>query len=785
MPHIDVPITPLLPKLLQTLTEQATLILQAPPGAGKTTRVPLALLEADWLRGKSILMLEPRRLAAINAARFMAKQLAEEVGRSIGYRIRHQQKVSPATRVEVITEGILTRRLQQDPELNGVGLVIFDEFHERHLQSDLALALCLDVQQGLREDLKLLIMSATLDTEPLARQLRAPILSSTGRSYPVTTHYSTHRPNERKTGSLVETTVAAVHRALQETTGDLLVFLPGEAEIRHCHQRLSGLSAVVSVCPLYGNLPFAEQERAIKPARQRKIVLATNIAETSLTIEGIGVVVDSGYCRQPRPRYDPGSGLTRLQLSRISQASAAQRAGRAGRLGPGSCYRLWSEGTQQALLPFTPAEIRTADLAPLVLDLLAWGISDPATLFWLDPPSPSAWQAGLELLDRLGALDSRKRLNSYGQALAGLPIHPRLGSLLLAAKNNTCLELGCDLAALLSEPDPWSRTEASEQSDSDILDRLELFYRQPNSTKLAAITRTARYWRRYFNCPASVNHPAATLEQLALLLAAAFPDRVARARQPGSKRYLLASGQGARLGSGSALQQPEFLIAVGLRIRQEVDAEICLASSVDKTTLEKLFPQLAWQQSCVWDQAQGRVVACEQQRLGALTINQRPGKLQPEQATGVILEVIRREGLQLLNWTDRVQQFRARLRLLHNRLPEQNWPDFSEQSLLQTLEDWLLPHLGTVRSREGLRKIDLSAALGSRLDWQQRQQLEQLAPERIAVPSGSQIRLQYPPAGPPILAVKLQEMFGQLDTPRIAAGRIPVVVHLLSPAGRP
>lgn len=777
MPQLEIPIAPLLPQILQILTAQSTLILQAPPGAGKTTRVPLALLEASFLENKSILMLEPRRLAATNAAQFMAQQLGEKTGQKVGYTIRYQRRVSAATRIEVVTEGILTRRLQQDPELTGVGLVIFDEFHERHLQSDLALALCRDVQQGLRDDLKILIMSATLDAAPLAEQLQAPLLTSEGRSYPVTTNYLPGEPQ----WSLVQMTLAAVRRALTETAGDLLVFLPGEGEIRRCQQELA--DSAVSICPLYGNLPFTEQERAILPGKQRRVVLATNIAETSLTIEGISVVIDSGYSRQPR--FDSGSGLTRLQLGRISQASATQRAGRAGRLGPGHCYRLWSEGTQQALLPFTPAEIRTADLAPLVLQLLAWGISNPNELFWLDPPSATAWQDGIELLSQLGALNPQQQLNTIGQKLAKLPTHPRLARLLIAAAENQLLELGCDLVALLSEADPWHNKPANKLSDSDILDRLECFWRQHRSREFSALARASDYWRRYFKLSAATGLKSATSEQSALLLAAAFPDQIGKARQPGSKRYLLSSGHGVQLGENSAVQNSEYLIAVRLRSSKTGEAEISLASSINKKTLELLYPELPWQQRCEWEQTEGRILACEQQRIGALTINQRPTKLQPELAAQAIIEAIRSNGLMLLNRNDKTERFRARLQFLHSQYSSQDWPDFSDRALLNSLENWLLPMLGNVRNRSELQKIDLYTAFRNRLNWKQLQQLDKLAPERLEVPSGSSIRLQYSVDKAPVLAVKLQEMFGQLDTPRVAGGKVAVVIHLLSPAGRP
>ncbi|NOQ51215.1 MAG: ATP-dependent helicase HrpB [Desulfuromonadaceae bacterium] len=783
MPQADLPIAPLLPHLLQTLAHQATVILQAPPGAGKTTGVPLSLLEAEWLAGKSILMLEPRRLAASNAARFMARQLNEEVGQTVGYSIRYQHVVSSATRLEVVTEGILTRRLQRDPELKGVGLVIFDEFHERHLQSDLSLALCHDVQQGLRDDLKLLVMSATLDGEPLAKLLNAPILTSEGRSFPVDIRYLPGKPQQR----IVEATVRAIRRALQETEGDLLVFLPGEAEIRRCVEQLGDLAQQLLLCPLYGNLPFAEQERAIKPAGRRKIVLATNIAETSLTIEGISTVVDSGFCRQPR--FASGSGLTRLELCRISQASTEQRAGRAGRLGPGTCYRLWSEGVQQALLPFTPPEISAADLSPLVLDLLNWGINRPETLSWLDPPAPSAWQSGLKLLETLGALTPKQQLTATGKTLTEIPTHPRLGRLLLEAQQTDLLGVGCDLVALLSEKDPWFNREPRPTSDSDPLDRLEEFWKQQRqqriSREFAATARAGRYWRRHFGLKTEVEPSTVDAQQVGRLLAAAFPDRIARARQPGSKRYLLASGQGAQLGGKSALKQTEFLIAVDLRALQGTEAEICLASSIDKSTLQKLTPDLPWEKQGYWDADEGRVVACEKQMLGALTINQRPIKLEQELISAAVLDAVRTEGLQLLDWTKKTRNFIARVNFLHRQIPSDEWPDFSDNSLLETLEDWLLPFLGTARNRHELRRIDLFSALHSQLDWQQRQQLERLAPERLQVPSGSQIRLQYPSEGVPVLAVKLQEMFGQRDTPRIVGGQVAVIIHLLSPAGRP
>ncbi len=797
MQMADLPIEHTLSELRQALSTNSRVILQAPPGAGKTTRVPLALLTERWLNNKKILMLEPRRLAASNAANFMARQLGERPGQRVGYSIRYHRQVSPQTRIEVVTEGILTRRIQNDPELSGVGLVIFDEFHERHLQSDLALALCLDVQQGLREDLKLLLMSATLNADPLADLLEAPLITSEGRSFPVDLHYLPQPPKQR----LVETTVAGIRRALAAASGDILCFLPGEGEIRRCAAELNDLSDELLICPLYGNLPFAEQEKAIYPAKQRKLVLATNLAETSLTIEGISIVVDSGYCRQPG--FDSGSGLTKLNLSRISQASATQRAGRAGRLGPGHCFRLWSQGTQGSLLPFTPPEIRNADLAPLALELLNWGISNPEQLTWLDPPAPAAWQNALDLLQTLGARQEHNQLTRRGKAMAQLPAHPRLASLLLAAEEANLLTLGCDLAALLSERDPWSRQQLTQHSsDSDLLDRLEELWKRRRNRCLAefsAIDQASRYWQRYFQLKvSSCTAGQYSAAQISELLLAAYPDRIGRVRQPGSKSYLLSSGQGAVLGDISAVQQAEFLIAVDLRDRQgtteitladlrdrQGTTEITLASKLLPGELQKFVPDPAWHKQCYWEQSEGRVVACEQQRLGALVLTERPAKATTEQRNAALIGGIRQEGFQLLNPAPAVKRFLARGNFLFRSLPEERWPDCREPALLASLEEWLLPFLGQARNRNDLRRLDLLAALRSRYNWQQLRQLEELAPERLRVPSGANIRLDYSGDGPPVLAVKLQEMFGQTETPRIARGRIAVMIHLLSPAGRP
>ncbi len=784
MPIKTHPIDSVLHELRVNLTHKPTLILQAPPGAGKTTRVPLALLDEPWLAGKSILMLEPRRLAASNAARFMARQLGEEVGQTVGYSIRYDRKVSRKTRIEVVTEGILTRRLQNDLELSEVGLVIFDEFHERHLQSDLALALCYDVQQGLRNDLRLLVMSATLDVEPLSQLLKAPVITSEGHSFPVTIHYLP-QPSQQQ---LVTTVISGIHRAIKETDGNLLVFLPGEAEIRRCVAQLQGLSKQLSIRPLYGNLPFAEQEKAILPGKSRKIVLATNIAETSLTIEGISTVIDSGFCRQPR--FDTSSGITRLELSRISQASATQRTGRAGRLGPGVCYRLWSQGIHGTLLPFTPPEIRNADLAQLALELTTWGIKTPQQLCWLDPPVDSAWQAAIEQLQTLGAMTQQHQLTDKGKALSHFSTEPRLGCLFLAAEQISLQPLACDLVALLSERDPWlKQNHTIHGSHNDLFDRLEELWKRQRNNDLggfSAINRASRYWRKLLKLsqPLPVNK-SYTAEQVTQLLVAAYPDRIARARQTGSKHYLLASGQGAQLSEHSAIMQPEYLIAVEMRSNRNGETEIYLAASITERHIKKLYPELGWQSQCYWDKTAGRVINCEQQQLGALVLAERPAKSTDNLRIDAILNAVKTEGFSLLKPSTAVEAFIARCHFIRQTFPADNWPNFDKAALLNEVEDWLAPFIGQAKSRNDIQRIDLLSALRSRLNWSKLQQLDRLAPERLKVPSGSTSRLQYSLDGPPVLAIKLQEMFGQAETPTVADNRVAVLIHLLSPAGRP
>jgi ATP-dependent helicase HrpB len=800
MPGPDLPIATVLPELKQALASHDAAVLQAPPGAGKTTRVPLALLGEPWLAGKSILMLEPRRLAATNAARYMAQLCGEAVGDSVGYTIRYERKTSKTTRIKVVTEGILTRRLQADPELSSVGLVIFDEFHERNLNSDLALALCRDAQQGLRPDLKLLVMSATLDAAPVARLLGdCPLVSSVGRSYPVVVRYLAQEAQGR-VGDYVP---QAVRRALAETTGDVLVFLPGAGEIRRCAEQLSDLTAQVDIRPLYGDLPFAEQERAILPGPRRKVVLATNIAETSLTIEGVAVVVDAGLER--RPRFDAARGMTTLELTRISRASAEQRAGRAGRLGPGVCYRLWTEGMHGSLLPFTPPEIRQADLAPLALELARWGVNDAASLPWLDPPPAGHLAGARQLLRLLGALDGQARLTALGEAMAALPAHPRLSRLLVAAREAGRPGLGSELAALLAERDLFAGVgEASRQaSDSDLVDRLEALRRFRRLGRAAgidpgagaAVDRAARYFLEMLSkegrgtarrALGGEEEKPADARDVGRLLAVAFPDRVGREREPGSGRYRLAGGQGALLSPRSAVRRAPWLVAVEVVGKPGSEGEIRLASALEKEYVEELFGgDLDWRREVEWDERAGRVVAREVRRLGALLFQERPVAATAEDVLPALLAAVRRQGLEVLDWTPAARQWRARVELLGRSWPEGGWPDLSDTALLARLEKWLAPWLAGIASLAGLRRVDLLAALEQLLGRERMRELARLAPERLAVPSGSSIRLDYEVEGGPVLAVKLQELFGLADTPQVAGGRVPVLIHLLSPAGRP
>jgi len=783
------PIEDVLPELRTALAAHPAVVLQAPPGAGKTTGVPPALLAEAWLAGRTVLMLEPRRLAARAAAARMAKLRGEAIGDIVGYHIRFESRVSARTRIRVVTEGILTRHLQSDPELSGVGLVIFDEFHERHLHADLALALCLDAQRGLREDLKLLVMSATLDGEAVSRLLGgAPIVTSRGRSFPVDVRYLPRDPG----GPLPAVVADAIAGALAREEGDVLAFLPGAWEIRRTQELLEPrLRGAAEALPLYGDLPWEAQDRAILPnGGRRRVVLATPIAETSLTIEGIRIVVDSGFARTPQ--FDPVTGLSRLVTQRISRAAADQRAGRAGRLAPGVCYRLWGEATQRGLLPHAPPEIRAADLAPLALDLAAWGVGDPGALAWLDPPPGAAYAQARALLSELDALDEAGRITDVGRAMVRLPLHPRLAHMLFAAERLGHGALACDIAALLAERDIFTGEARRAADFAQRLETLRAFRcggraaAQAHGADANGCARVEQAARQYLRLLSAAQSGEADPGQAGLLLALAYPDRVGLQRAPGDNRYLLASGRGARLHESELRLRQPCLVAASLDAG-EVEGLIHLAVPLDPAVLREHFgAHIRCEDVVRWDAQQQAVVARREERFGALPLEARLlQNAAPERLRVAMLEGVRRLGLDALPWTREAREWQARVLSLRHWLPEEGWPDVSDAALLATLEEWLAPYIDGVARREHLARLDLLAILKARLDWNAGRRLEEGAPTHLAVPSGSRLRLEYTPGESPVLRVKLQEMFGCADTPRVAFGRVPVTLHLLSPAQRP
>ena len=830
-PRFALPIEEILPQLREALASHSAVVLQAPPGAGKTTLVPLALLNEPWLQGKSIVMLEPRRLATRAAATRMAELRGEKVGHTVGYRVRFDSQVSRHTRIEVVTEGILTRRLQSDQALEGVGLVIFDEFHERNLNTDLALALCIDSLRALREDLKVLVMSATLDAEGVAKLLgNAPIITSMGRSFPVTVSYFAREP----VGRLADIMAAALRRALTERTGDILAFLPGSGEIRRVQQLLQAdgdsctddvhgrtsvagersegsrmPGATISIHPLYGDLPREAQDKALQPdaSGRRKIVLATPIAETSLTIEGITTVVDSGWARVPR--FDPNSGLTRLDTVRISRASAEQRAGRAGRLTPGHCYRLWAESTQRGLQAQTAPEILAADLTPLALELAQWGVRDVTDLTWLDPPPAGTLAQARQLLTELDALDAKGMITATGKAMAALPAHPRLAHLLLKGDKSGLGALACDIAALLSERDIIN-TDAAQTRSCDLLERVEaiMAFRKRGRAGAQAhnadpsacerIEQASQQWRRLLN----IKHPASDLttaqESTGLLLALAYPDRIAAQREADTGRYRLANGRGARLASHDHLAKSPYLVAAHLNANSNTSQDknhgegtIYLAAPVTAHALrEHLADRIQMHDNVRWDTQQQAVIARREERLGELILStQAWSTAPPEKTSKAMLEGLRRMGLAALPWTRDAREWQARVLSLRHWCSSDNngdnWPDVSDAHLEATLEDWLEPHLNGITRRDHLTRLDMLTLLQNHLDYRLRTRLDAGAPTHLTVPSGSHLRLTYIPGEAPVLAVKLQEMFGLADTPRIAWGRIAVTLHLLSPGQHP
>ncbi|WP_329742272.1 ATP-dependent helicase HrpB [Dyella sp. A6] len=786
------PIAPLLPDIRAALAQGTRLVLEAPPGAGKTTQVPLALLDADWLAGEKIVMLEPRRIAARSAAQFMAQQLGEAVGQTVGYRIRFEAKVGPATRIEVVTEGILTRLIQDDPELRGIGAILFDEFHERHLAGDLGAALALDVQATLRPELRLLVMSATLDGERIAQWLDAPRISSPGRSFPV---HVVHPP-ARVQETLEHQLARAVRQALAENPGDVLAFLPGRGEIVRAHSVLEqafaaeGADQAIEVVSLHGELSLAEQQHALAPAEPgcRRVVLATNVAESSITLPGIRAVVDAGLAREPR--FDPSSGFTRLETVTISQASADQRAGRAGRVAEGTAYRLWPQ-SRRLDVSRTP-EIVQAELSGLALELAAWGITaSGGDLPWLDPPPAGALAQARELLVVLGALETDGRLTALGHELLTLGAHPRLGVAAWRA-DEPLRPLVADLLALMDARSPLRGAQARSDDFRLRVDALHAWRdrrgggagRSADSGALAAIEQAAKGWRRRMEVRSAAS---GTPDSHAVgdLLLHAFPDRVARQDPSNPLRYTLANGRGVRLHEQTALLGEPWLVALDLRFEAR-DSLILAAAPFDPRVLERDYPARFTRERVLrWNDARDAVEAFEERRFAAIVLERRSVPVQPEDALPALLAAIRSKGLDALPWSDAARRLRLRMQSLRAWMPELGLPDVSDDSLLATLESWLAPALHGKHRLDALSADALSQALAALYDYAQRHALDTHAPDALTVPSGQSRRLDYAPGEPPVLAVKLQELFGLADTPRIGGGRVPVTLHLLSPAGRP
>ena len=777
-PH-PLPIDTAIPALREALALGRSAVLQAPPGAGKSTGVPLALLEDSWLGGRRILMLEPRRLAARAVARRMAQMLGDEVGGVVGYRVRHDVSVSARTRIEVVTEGILTRLLLADPTLDNVGLVLFDEFHERSIHADIGLALALHTRRVLREDLRLAAMSATLDDVAVAGVLGgALVITSPGRAFPVETLYAPPR-----SGTRLEVAVAgAVRTALLEHEGDLLVFLPGAGEIRRTQALLDAVGA--DVIALHGTLPPAEQDRAIRPspAGRRKVVLATSIAETSLTIEGIRVVVDSGWARVPR--YSPRTGMTSLATVRVSLGSADQRRGRAGRLSHGVCIRLWAESEEAGFPARARPEILEADLAPLALDLAAAGIREPAELSWIDPPPEGAYQEARSLLRQLGALDRAGLPTPHGQAMSRRSMHPRLAHMVLLGMDMGAGSEACDLAALLLERDVLRSDigvpEADIRTRVDVL-RGTTVRADVNEDALRRARSESRSCRDTNARPRRAERHEGVSQ--GVLVALAYPDRIAQRRAGSSGRYLLRNGAGAALEPGQ-LTPEEYLAVADLEGRSR-EARIRMAAPLSLAEIEThLGAQIEPEEVISWDRVAGAVAARYRERLGALVLREGPARdPDPERVTAALLQGIREMGLRVLPWTGAAQSIRDRVAFLAQL--ESGWPDLSDAALMEQLEGWLGPLVTGMRRLEQLARVDLADALRRRIHPVRWADMEALAPTHVTVPSGSRIAVDYGDPRSPVLAVRLQEIFGWSGTPRVASGRVPLTLHLLSPAGRP
>lgn len=768
------PIDTVLPELLARLSTHSSVVLSAEPGAGKTTRVPIALLNAEWLSGRKVIMLEPRRLAAQRAAEFMSSQLGERVGDTIGYRIRGVARVSSSTKIEIVTEGILTRLLQSDPELSNFGVVIFDEFHERSIHADLGLALALDVQRHLRPDLRILVMSATLDGMAISNLLNdAPIIESKGRSFPVETIYLS-RPHDGKSEPLVASTIG---RALREQEGDILVFLPGQREIRRVEMilREDGVAPNVAVHMLFGDASLKHQQAALAfaPNGARKVILSTSIAETSLTIQGVRIVIDAGLARSSR--FDPRRGMSGLVTTPVSQASADQRRGRAGRQRPGVCYRLWTEEQHSALPRYTVPEILSTDLAPLALEFARWGTPQGEGLHFLDPPPPAHLSQARKLLKELQAIDDESKLTLHGKTMAELPVHPRLSHMLIKAKGLGFGALACEVAALLDERD---LLRGNRDADIDLHSRLHVLRNGDVSDRFARERALAQAKR--LRQMLGVNKENASREKLGLLLAFAYPERIAKRR---GERYQLAGGPIAALPERSLLARENYLV-IGDVDGVGSDVRVFLAEPIDENDIREVFAdQIETKDDIRWDSHEQAVVSRRVTRFGAIELSERSLVADGVVVRSAMLEGIREMGLESLPWRKDAISFRTRSEWLRlHKLTDENWHILSDEFLLANLEQWLAPFLYGIAKRSDLERLDLLKILGALFSYNQLSLLDRLAPTHISVPTGSRIPLHYSSCDQPVLAVRLQEMFGETDSPTVADGKVKVLLHLLSPA---
>ena len=770
------PVEDVVPELRDQLASNKIVVLQAPPGAGKSTVLPLRLLNETWLNGRKIIMLEPRRLATRSVALRMASSLNENPGETIGYRVRFENVVGSKTRCEVVTEGILTRMIQSDNALEDVGLVIFDEFHERSIHADLALALCLQVRQILRSDLRIMIMSATLESDRIAEILKAPVITSTGKQYPVLLRYQ----SIDKSLSLANSVYRVIRKVILEEKGDILVFLPGTGDIHRVIDLFNNGNDTVSLHPLYGDLSFKKQQEAIMPhpSGLRKVVLATSIAETSLTIEGITIVIDSGFARVPK--FDPRSGLTRLETVRVTRDAADQRAGRAGRLAPGICYRLWPEASHHTLAPARQPEILEADLAPMILELINWGVKNINELTWLTPPPAGAVNQAKDLLEELGAIED-SAITPRGKRMLELPTHPRISHMLL--ESDGLLGLATDVAALLEERDPLSKSPGA-----DLSLRVEILRRWRSGERVTAeqsamdrIEKLAASWRRAFKIRIDNGMPIDS--DVGKLISEAYPERIARQQERHSNRYKLANGRTVRLPDHDPLIRQTWLAVAHLDSGNS-EGKIFLAAPLSE---EDLMHRAIEHEVVTWNPDKGMITAAKEKRIGNVVLTSKPITQVPQEIkVNILCGAVRSEGLKLLNWDDTHHEWQARVMSLKHWRTNEDWPDVTDENLLTTVNDWLSPYLADVSKRQDFQRLELSNILTGILPWNLGKDLDKFAPPRLLVPSGSMIKLKYSATGaPPVMEVRLQEVFGLLETPTVNEGRNKVLMHLLSPGYKP